>query len=1081
MAAPSGRGPARELLSALSAVSSRFTPAQKWDASAAAEARAAIGAFCLSQETMTLSEAESTWRDALSAVIETYSQTRAPEAAMMAQNFPGMILWRVSVTWDRQSWKAGVSRLAALIDDITGETTVSWLSRSDLKISSRFGPASLRAPATEWLATFVESAERAFGYTPDGLLNALDALPKPDELASRLVRNRFEFIYDFPFVQEGIRLVSRATGWILPFAITARCTTNRVFTPLTRALFTIALVDQYFWGPRAVQPQRIAELFSDDADALGPDELLSPAEANATKRTAYEVRVSAALAYADPYARDVRPGLASSRVRSGPEILASPTSLTRDALAVHMSAVLNLISSDDGGYAQDRSGAASTARANLLESAHAAWDAVQNSTSAKQMLEALIESGFLPQMCRAYETALKAQYARGHGASGAPAFDELQQTVGCLAVTGNVVFGLMESYGPGLDYLDNYLDATYPSEYDDRDFMSAVGLPSGAVSQLLGRCIPPRAFSDYVRKIREALVAEIDESERRAGADGGAPSVAASNSARESLLLWFDLRAHELWGVPVPTDAASGSQSNWSEDGSGDDGGVEAAPASDSRAAQAGAVALRENIMIASAAAIRYPEPMPNVPELADQAFSRYVVATAVADALSATASAVFSLPHLTTSVKVLTWARDYGAPYIASFHGHKSKITALISALLPFAGENPPRPTPEDAANVESLLGELHGAVEASAARLPARIGLDPPPRPDVSNSALLVSMYATSLRLAFEDLTDRTMELTEKMASASWMLADAASTARAFFSCGFGPGPTGGTVTLHGRGKRAETLGTWSIRDLMSAVGDAYGACTDVMTEIRVAAMALRSLAEETARRIPTCDALAGRAATASSREGGASRVFSVLSADYAGLARVHTTLDLHVRKLVACAEPPGMRDVAWLLGQWAVVSALDGSVRDAGSLVKAIEALGSAWREAEAAREKRVPGTSDPPTSADVEAAVADVMEEYEPLEDAGGERAVVTLTSRYNLTSRDDINFRTLDLETVAPSDVNPAGYADDFIVKTRVTADVLTGIVDSIFNSNRQAVGAHPRVAASRACADDSERRGDAPQ
>lgn len=1046
MAAPVSKWPLKELLDVLREISAKYAASKRWSDADAAKAKAAVGAFCLSQETMTIPQVESTWRDAFAAVLEMYAQTGSAEASMLAQNFAGLVLWRLSITWNRSSIKTDSEKLIELIDKITGDEAISWLTRNNLRVSSRYGPVDMRKITFDWMAVFSQATDSAFSYSPEKMIVDIEKIPKTEELTFKLVHKRFDLIYDFQFVQDGIRLVSRSIGWVVPFVITSRCTSNRVYTPLTRVLYTIALVDKYL-RDREPQPRELIDRFAEDVETLTQAELMTPAEANATKRTAHEVRVSSAVAYGDPFVLEVRPGMASIRVRTGPEILASATSLTRDAMAVHISAVLKLIS---GESASDGSVYVLQAMTNLYESARAAWDAVQTSTTQKQVLEALIDSGFVPQACLAYENALKSQFARSYNPpaetndgvreSYSP-FDDTQQAVGCMAVIGNVVFGLAESYGPGLDYLDIYLDATFPDAMEQDEFIRALGLPQGAIAQILGRCMPPRTFPEYIKTARSALVSEINESEILIESER--PSL--TNAAREALLMWFDYRADDSWGVVAPADERSSSSLTTIDESSTLEESIGErlpTPVTDSRVTRQ-----REIVMMRNAVNIRYPEPMPgNVAELTDPSYARYVVATAVADAMTATASAAFSLPHINLAIKVLTWAKDYGAPYIQNFDGHKNKLTALISSLLPFIGEVPQHPTPEDGANVESLLGELHAVVASATGSLNIQ-NMAPPPKPDITNSTLLVSMYATALRLNLDALIDDTLSLASNLSTASWSLADYVATAKAFFSAKFYSTYSGGLVTLKGRSDNASDIGTWRVNDIAAAVGDIYNACSDAIADIRVASMSIRSLVEETGRRIQICDALASRATG-----NGASRVFSVLSADYARLSGVHASLDMHVRKLVACSEPPGMKDVNWFLKKWTKISSLDSTPRDATDLLHVIEDIGAIWREAAAKRASSISQKTFPSDS-EIEDAVLDTMEDYKSFDD-GDVAPVVVLTARHNLITRDEINYATLRYETVTPEGVDPAEFAEDFITKDRISADVLMRLVDSVFNVGR---------------------------
>nr|AAG30077.1 UL37 [Meleagrid alphaherpesvirus 1] len=1028
--------PLNALLDTLQTLCAENSPTEPWPVTVISEARAAIGTFFLSSTQMSIQQVESTWRDVFSVILEVYQRTKSPEAAMLAQNFTGLILWRVSVRWDKTSWRDESIRLRKLVGEMTGEEPISWLSRNNLRISASFGPNVMGPLITDWFAEFEDTATSAVSYTPEFLLSDRERIPNVWNLTDSLAHKRFELIYDFPFVQEGIRLIARTVGWVVPFVILYRCTTNRAFTPLTRILFTIAFIDQYFRGKGASQHSVLKERFAEDCNALGSEELMSASQANLTKRTSYEVRASAAIAYGDPFIYGIQPGMVAERLRSGEDIIVSSTSLTEDSLAIHISAVLQLISSDGSDHSTS---VIDEARTKLSESVRRAWDAIQYSSSPKQLLEALIDNGFVRQSCQAYESALKTYMAKNYRNSVETIFNDLQQVIGCVAVIGNIVFGLIESYGPGMNYLENYVDGSLPPE-SDSEFIFALGLEHGLISQILGRCIPPDTHDDYVKTTRSVLLAEMDLIARKMDVGG---SARALSSARESLLLWFDHRAEVIWGLSLQENSNSTDSLRDTYE-SAHNNTPDLVDADNS-----------EMDMVHIAINIRYPQSMPIMSQTTSTQFRKYIVATACMDALTSTTAASFSYEHIKTVISVLSWARDYGTPYINSFIDHRAKLNALISAISPFASETPPVPTTDDAYNIETLLTELHEVINAAVLLLPPETRPFVPPRPKISNSVLLVTMHGVAMRHSFHKLTARTYECVQYIAEKCHELLDLASKFKHFFSCRFVQSMPGGTVAVRSRGSTELTFGSWKIADIMAAIRDSYNSSNAMLADMRLKVVTFRTVMEETGKKLPLCDSLLEEASMFSDA---AARFFSDLGADYAGLVRLQTSMDLHVRMLITCSHPPGMRSISHLLDKWSILSEINSSFRDKSSqdLVTAIENVGNVWqgilddRVGSNGAEREIDDT-------DLDDVIQTILHDYSTVyEDEP--TFVVELTARHNLLHRDEINFNTLDFDTLPPEDVDLAAFATDFITKPRVSADALVNIVDTVFNTGRSMQG-----------------------
>ncbi|SCO83527.1 tegument protein UL37 [Spheniscid alphaherpesvirus 1] len=1013
---------------------------REWPSSSISEARAAISAFCFSSETMTTTQVAKTWYEAHRLLCDMYVATKSPEAALLAENFIGLVLWRVRISWSRTTALSDADVLLSLVESMTDASVVDMITSSGLRASATFGPNLLRGILIDWITTFKKIVMGVSSFSAVKMFDNPESIPA-SSFTAHLTVPTFTLIYDMPFVQDGLRLVAESVNWTIQYRMLADRCRDKSLTPLTRVLFTLALVDEYFTDCELSRqlPKSLVTAFREDVDALGEAELMSPDEANSTQRTASEVRVSAAIAYRDPLVREIQPGMAAVRIRTDPSMFSPGGPLTDEALAVHTAAVVRLISLPASVDAHTDQ-VVQSAKARLAESARATWDTVHSSSAPHMVLSALITSGFVPKNCRMYERVLSTSFTRScseqHIADSITnntsvhtvQFDDVQQTVGCLATLGSAVHTLTEYYGPGSDYIEKYTNAVETVGKDRGVFFASLGLPEGGIEQVLRHCMAPKPLTDYIKAERDALLTEIDTSDKINSSSGQIRR--HGNAAREALLTWFDLRAKETWGLDVPSGTYRDQVSS-----------ADAVANIDSRR-------FTEATFIITAASIRYPETVSVQHDiLSAPAFAPYIVSTAVADALSVATSTVFTSAGLKAAIDVIQWARNYGASIVPNVDGYRTKLTALLLALTPFTSLSSPPPKTSDAENIEALLGELHAAVTMAMSTLPKEIGMVPPAKPAVANSVLLASLHGTALRRRLETLIEKTAVFAETVTSNAKTALELVKVLQRFFSCRFKTiGETGQLLVVSGKSSR-NSFGTWRLVDVIDAISSVCGECADKRIEIRAADMSLREVMAETTAQLKACETLYAQT-------GDDSRAaFGAMASDYAKLSHLQTTIVIRTGKLLSGQEMPALRHVSRFLARWTKVNtsyrnALKGDSPEA--LLSLATSLRSVWDELETERAS-VPNIALTNSNRDLSDAVGTLLEKYPPIDSESF--APVTLSSKCNIANWSDNDFATLERGVIPPTVPNPAEYADDFLCKERVFPEDLLAVVDAIFQNN----------------------------
>lgn len=145
-----------------------------------------------------------------------YAASHTPDAAMLAENLAGLVLWRIHQNWTDREMEA-VDQMFVLLEIMNGESGVYMLSNNNLRISAKYGPSNMHLIVSTWLDTFRNVMSVAAKSTPDSLFNS-KRMESIEEFSKPLVHAKFNLIYDMPFVQEGLRIVAKKSTGFSPSA-----------------------------------------------------------------------------------------------------------------------------------------------------------------------------------------------------------------------------------------------------------------------------------------------------------------------------------------------------------------------------------------------------------------------------------------------------------------------------------------------------------------------------------------------------------------------------------------------------------------------------------------------------------------------------------------------------------------------------------------------------------------------------------------------------------------------------------------------------------------------------------------------
>nr|ADM23428.1 tegument protein UL37 [Human alphaherpesvirus 1] len=996
-AGPPSDGPMQRLLASLAGLRQPPTPTAETANGAddpaflaTAKLRAAMAAFLLSGTAIAPADARACWRPLLEHLCALHRAHGLPETALLAENLPGLLVHRLVVALPEAPDQA--FREMEVIKDtilaVTGSDTSHALDSAGLRTAAALGPVRVRQCAVEWIDRWQTVTKSCLAMSPRTSIEALGETslkmaPVPlGQPSANLTTPAYSLLFPAPFVQEGLRFLALVSNRVTLFSAHLQRIDDATLTPLTRALFTLALVDEYLTTPErgAVVPPPLLAQFQHTVREIDPAIMIPPLEANKMVRSREEVRVSTALSRVSPRSACAPPGTLMARVRTDVAVFDPDVPfLSSSALAVFQPAVSSLLQLGE----QPSAGA----QQRLLALLQQTWTLIQNTNSPSVVINTLIDAGFTPSHCTHYLSALE-----GFLAAGVPArtpaghgLGEVQQLFGCIALAGSNVFGLAREYGYYANYVKTFRRVQGASEHTHGRLCEAVGLSGGVLSQTLARIMGPAVPTEHLASLRRALVGEFETAERRFSS--GQPSL-----LRETALIWIDVYGQTHWDITPTTPATPLSA-----------------------LLPVGQPSHAPSVHLAAATQIRFPALEgihPNV--LADPGFVPYVLALVVGDALRATCSAAYLPRPVEFALRVLAWARDFGLGYLPTVEGHRTKLGALITLLEP-AARGGLGPTMQMADNIEQLLRELYVISRGAVEQLRPLVQLQPPPPPEVGTSLLLISMYALAARGVLQDLAERADPLIRQLEDAIVLLRLHMRTLSAFFECRF---ESDGRRLYAVVGDTPDRLGPWPPEAMGDAVSQYCSMYHDAKRALVASLASLRSVITETTAHLGVCDELAAQV----SHE---DNVLAVVRREIHGFLSVVSGIHARASKLLSGDQVPGFCFMGQFLARWRRLSACYQAARAAAGpepVAEFVQELHDTWKGLQTERAVVVAPLV---SSADQRAAaIREVMAhapEDAPPQSPAADRVV--LTSRRDLGAWGDYSLGPLGQTTAVPDSVD----------------------------------------------------------
>ncbi|ARS01749.1 tegument protein UL37 [Macacine alphaherpesvirus 1] len=1023
-------GPLQSLLAALTRLAAAGpapraeTPAEAEDDAVllAAKLRAAIAAFLLSSAPIRVADARTHWRPLLERLCALHGAHGLPETAVLAENLPGLLAHRLALALPEAPERAfeAMDDLRAGVLAAASPEATRLLEAAGLRTAAALGPARTRQCVAEWTDRWRAVSEsclrldpRAAGAAPGDAAPPASPIPL-GQPAAGLTTPAYSAIFPAPFVQQGLRFLARASNWATLFSAHLQRVDDATLTPLTRALFTLSLVDEYLTtrDRGIVAPPRLLEQFEHTVREIDPAIMIPPIEANKMVRSREEVRVSAALNHLTPRSARAPPGTLMTRVRTDAAVFdPEEPFLSSSALAIFQPAVSSLLGSGEPPSAG--------AQRRLLALLHQTWALIQNTGSPSVVINALIDAGFTPLHCSHYLSALEGFLATGGAARGlaGPGLSEIQQLFGCIALTGANVFALAREYGYHSGYVRAFRRIQDACEQTHARLCEAAGLAGGVLSQTLARVMGPVTPTEHLASLRRALVAEFESAERRFGA--GRPS-----PLRETVLIWVDVYGQTEWDI------------------------TPAAPATPAAALlSAGQPGHAPSVLLAAATRIRFPA-LDGVPPavLADPGFAPYALALVVGDALRTTCRAAYLPRSLAFALRVLAWARDFGLGYLPTVDGHRTKLGALITLLEPGVSATGPIPTMQMAENIEQLLRELHAIVHGAIEQLRPVAQLPAVPPPEVATSLLLISMYALAARGVLADLGARADPLIKQIEDAAVLLRIHMRTLSAFFECRF---ESDGGRLYAVVGEAPDRLGPWAPDAVADAVSRYCGAYHDTKRALTAALAGLRAVITEAMAHMGVCDALA----TQVSPDG---NVMTTVLREVHALVTVAGGIHARASRLLAGEHVPGFCFMGHFLARWRRLAAAYHAARTATGprrVAEFVRELHDTWMglQSDRAVVAAPTGSTTEQRASAVREVLATVDEDGSPPDSAEGRWV---LTSRRDLGAWGDYSMGPLGTTTVPPDsvDLSPQGLAVMLGMDWLLMNEMLQ-VTDGVFRSS----------------------------
>ncbi|QOD40122.1 tegument protein [Macropodid alphaherpesvirus 4] len=1012
VAAP--RGPLQILLDALETLStSTTTPVLL----GAAKLRAALATFLMALSPIPVTVVKDNWLHLIHYLRVLHKTYTLPETAIFIENLPGLLLHRldVSLPEDNTQMFGMIKDLKEFIVTMTGSEYNDLLKKTGLRVTSALGPVNIRQMTTDWLNKWEVAMTNCLAVNPHTTPTAGEAVTELvlvplGHTSAPLIAPQYSFIFPAPLIQECLRRLAQVSNWRTLFSIYLQQINNETLTPLTRALFILAMVDECLTDPAqgVIIPPKLLSRFKKTVQDIDPSVMIPPLEANKTLRSRGEIRISSALNHLTPKVTTMLPGTLLSRVRTDSEVFSPQTSLlSLPSFAIFQPAIINLLNRD--------STLPPDAVQHLSGVLQAAWAHIQHTSSPTQALSVLISAGFTVQNCTAYLTALEGLLVSNpiDSQTNGAGLSELEQLLGCLSITGLHVLTMASGYGFDVSYVRRFRQLQRQSEFTHVKLNDAVGLAKGVLSQTLAKIMGPRSQADHIKNLRRGLVEEFEALEHRF-------STSQSNPVHEAMMVWLDVYGQTSWDI---TPIAPATTLLSMIDPSGSD----------------------QMTYINAAISISFPNYdgiSANI--LTDPGFVPYALALVVGDALHATRRVAYHPQHLEFALEVLKWARDFGLGYLPTIDGHRTKIGALITLLEP--GLNPNyTPTMQTVNNIERLLNELYHISTAARGQVKAIFSdqLDPPP--NINTSLLLLSLTAVAAYGVVRGQLQQATPVIQHLEDAVTLLRICMDTLKNFFSCNF---QTDGTRISVLDTVTQTCIGSWRPDKMADAITKYCEKYQSAKHSLITAIIALKTIITETTTHLEGWDTVADSRTKKTT-------VFREVIQQTQTFVLLLTDIHSQATKLVAGNQVPGFFYMGRFISAWRQIEKKYKDVcahTDIETITALIDELRETW---DSLQVERVVLLTDAITIDSQKSAVLEILGPAE----TGSDMALdfgdsqPTITDRSNIAIWEDYDTSPLRHIPTYPTsvDLTPGGLKVLLETKWILISELLQ-IIDGVFRA-----------------------------
>nr|ALL25977.1 tegument protein UL37 [Canid alphaherpesvirus 1] len=977
-----------------------------------------ISEFFLSTDTISVKEALEVWNLLFDLACDTYSKTKTPESAMLAENLPGLLLWKLHHDWSKNIINE-LSNLSKLLEYFNSKEVLSKITSSGLRLSAKFGPNNIYLLAGEWIETFKNVFFNVNEKTPDNMLDVqlIDSL---DNFFDPLINKKFELLYDMPFIQEGLKIISENVNWMLPFNAIIQRVKEASLTPLTRSLYIIALVDEYFSNCKnSTTKSKLINRFKDNTQYIDENVFIPFDKVNFSPKTTNDVRVSSALAYQNPFITTSKPGTITMQLNNDPEIFLKGQFLSFGSMFIHVNALIKLLRSNDDSIDVNN------LRARVSENATGTWETIQSSTTPFQVIDALIGAGFTPIHCDILENVIVDQYSKIK--NGNLSLDEknslndIQQIIGCISIVGGLIFKLLRKYGYGLEYIKFYTSTLSDLEAIYGELLNSIGLPHGGVEQTIRHCIAPKPRLKFIESTYTAIIDELNIVEKRVSSSGFTHS-----AAREALLTWFDFRIKELWGIQITNNSIN-----------------------ENIQTSLDTYVNSEEELIKAATKISYPsldDVQKNI--LMDPSFGPYLISVVLSDSLSALSNARFSVDSISNVIRVLTWARNYGTSTIANLDGYRTKLTAMITSLSIFLKSNSPSPTITHANNIKSLMEDLYSVIISSISIIPENARMLAPERPSPKNSLFLSELYLTVIHKRLEGLVFNTSSIADSIVFSILAIVKLIKLLKIFFSCKFITNYSQQAITIYPQVDNKPPFGTWRLTDIVDSIRSVYDEINNYRSNVRSDVTNLKSVMTKSTEALQESESLSKQV------EGSKLEIFfKKIVLTHTKLSHQQTALLIKSGKFLSGPEVLGLKEVSIFLKRWGFISSSYNKTQkiiNEETILGLVSITQQIWDEIQQDRENAPPPQQFKQNV--LEGAVNKILGSYSEITD---ESPSSLLTSKSNILSWEDVNTEMLHKRVSLQGDINFINDDDNIFKDIWLTPEDLMIEIDSIFNTNTQ--------------------------